>query len=490
MVRAWAISGMLLVIGSGAMAGLWPAWHEDARAMIMPCSIERQPTAQYVGSPSCSNQSCHGQSSEHPTGSERQTWIERDPHSKALAVLHNEDSTRMMLALRKSDPSRPLHAYQDPSCLRCHAVSYTHSSGEDNNSKTQLREGVSCEACHGPAERWLTEHYLATWKNRNGEEKKSLGFAPTKELGGRIELCAGCHIGSGDREVNHDLIAAGHPRLAFEYTRFHYAPHYGKHWTERESNPAFEVRAWFVGQVASMRRVVGLLQTRLETNQANRPWPELAEMSCYACHQGIGKQRTRSLAGLRAEHATGLPGWNLWYFSLVEVLERQGPLLFPGTTTPKLASLQELLRLMRTTPGQTGQLLKLSAQAQEELAQWQKLLEGKQVHAPAARALLHDIAGHALITGGDPAVETLRDYDWDYVTQHYLACAALVHAHGEQDAVEWKSAKAIVQQLRLALKFPDEAGIVRHNSPRDYDPEQAKRLFQDLRRLAAEGGSK
>lgn len=486
MARAWAISGMLLVIGSGAMAGLWPVWHENARAMIMPCSIERQPAAQYVGSPSCSNQSCHGQSSEHPTGGERQTWIERDPHSKALAVLHNDDSARMMLALRKSDPSRPQHAYLDPSCLRCHAVSYTHSSGEDNNSKTRLSEGVSCEACHGPAERWLTEHYLATWKARSSEEKeKSFGFLPTKNLSTRIDQCASCHIGSTGREVNHDLIAAGHPRLAFEYTRFHYAPHYGKHWTERENDPEFEMRAWFVGQVASMRRVVGLLQTRLEANQVNQPWPELAEMSCYACHQGIGRQRARSLAGLRAEHATGQPGWNLWYFSLVEVLERQTPLLFPGTAAPKLTALQELLRLMRTTPSRTEQLLKLSAQAQEELTQWQKQLEGKKIHAPAARMLLHDIAAHALTSAG----ETLREYDWDYVTQHYLGCAALVHAHGEQDAAEWKSAKAIVQQLRLALKFPDDAGMVRLNSPRDYDPEKAKELFQELRRLAAKAGS-
>lgn len=499
MVRAFALSGMFLVIGSCATAGLWPAWHNDASAMIVPCSIDTAPKLQYLGSPSCSNQSCHGQSSDHLFGGERQIWIERDPHSKALAVLHNEDSARMIQALRKIDPSRPMHAYEDQSCLGCHAVSYTHTSTDDKSSKSTLTEAVSCEACHGPAERWLTEHYLSTWKTRGSEEKqKAFGFLPTKDMSARIDQCASCHIGTTGREVNHDLIAAGHPRLAFEYTRFHYAPHYGKHWSEQENNPEFEIRAWFVGQVSTMRSVIGLLHTRLEEKLASetthkrlsRSWPELSEMSCYACHQGIGKQRARSFSGQRLEHAAGTPGWNLWYFSLVEMLQRQSSLLFRGTTSPKITSLQELLKRMHTSPSQTEQLLKLSAQADEELAQWQKQLQNQKLDISASPQLLHDIAAHALTTARGQAVETLREYDWDYVTQHYLGCAALVHAHAEQTTPWWNDARALVKQLRLALKFPDDASTIRLNSPRDYDPEKAKMLFLELRRLAAAPRSK
>ena len=40
-----------------------------------------------------------------------------------------------------------------------------------------------------------------------------------RPTGPTAEACAACHVGDGlDREVNHDLIAAGHPRLNFELT--------------------------------------------------------------------------------------------------------------------------------------------------------------------------------------------------------------------------------------------------------------------------------
>lgn len=495
MVRAFAISGMLFLIGTCATAGIWPAWQDDAHSMTMPCSNESNPQPQpwvvfhYRGSPSCGNQSCHGQSSSHPVGGEHQIWIEQDPHAKALGVLHNEDSARIVQALRMNDPSRPKHAYEDQSCLGCHAMSYSLTTTDVKIKKIKLTEAVSCEACHGPAERWLAEHYLSSWTARSNEEKrKSFGFISTKDPGTRIDQCAACHIGSAGREVNHDLIAAGHPRLAFEYTRFHYAPQYGKHWMERESNPEFEIRAWFIGQVSAMRTVVALLHARLEEKQIaeanhkslSRPWPELSEMSCYACHQGIDKQHVRSLSGKPTEHSVGTPGWNLWYFSLIEVLQHQTALVFPGANTPKLSALKELLKLMRSSPNQTVQLLKLNTQAQEELSLWQNQLQDKKLNVQAARQLLLDIATHAL-----------REYDWDYVTQHYLGCAMLVHAHADQQASPfWNEAKTLVQQLRLVLKFPDDVGTMRLNSPRDYDPEKVKALFQELRRLAAAPGSK
>ena len=60
------------------------------------------------------------------------------------------------------------------------------------------------------------------------------GFMDTKNLVSRIEQCAGCHIGQDARgglplrDVNHDLIAAGHPRLNFEFAAYH--ENQPKHW--------------------------------------------------------------------------------------------------------------------------------------------------------------------------------------------------------------------------------------------------------------------
>lgn len=493
MLRPLLVTGMLCLIGSCAAAGLWPAWHHQAPSTNICCLVESKPAHTYLGSPSCSSQSCHGQSATQLTGSESQVWIEQDPHAKSLRVLFSEDSARMIQVLRKSDPSRPQHAAQDQTCLSCHAVSYQFADSQPNKKAT-LTEGVSCEACHGPAQAWLSEHMLPTWKARNSVEKqKQFGFIFIKDLGVRIGQCTACHIGSADGQVTHDLIAAGHPRLAFEYTRFHYAPHYGKHWIEQENNSAFEIRAWFLGQVVSMRTAIDLLRSRLQEIQAAetnnrtsmRPWPELADRSCYACHRSINSSRIQSQTGGTGKRTVGLAGWNLWYFSLLDMLQLTTPTLFPETTAPELNSLKELLELMQTNSSQTDRLLKLCIRAADELQHWQDQLQKGKLNDQAARQVLHNIATHSLTAAGD------RDYDWDFVTQHYLACAALVHAHANrQDSFWGNEVKPLVEQLRLALKFPDDQGMLRQNSPEDYDPVKVKKIFQQLQNLSLPSGSK
>ena len=156
-----------------------------------------------------------------------------------------------------------LDAHENPLCLKCHAP-----------VPNARAEGVGCSACHGPSEKWLSEHYLPDWKAKSNRDKwTETGFVPTKNLVARISNCATCHVGSADREVNHDLIAAGHPRLAFEYTRFHYQEGYRKHWEERTPQPDFEVRAWVIGQAASLRAAVEVLRSRATfSNEQPRRW--------------------------------------------------------------------------------------------------------------------------------------------------------------------------------------------------------------------------
>ena len=54
----------------------------------------------------------------------------------------------------------------------------------------------------------------------------------------RVMICAGCRVGSPEergipiRDVTHDLIAAGHPRLNFDYAT--YVRSLPPHWTEKD----------------------------------------------------------------------------------------------------------------------------------------------------------------------------------------------------------------------------------------------------------------
>jgi cytochrome c551/c552 len=314
-----------VVLGGCALASLKaPAKPQPDRLPdLAPVAPAGDPHAPYgVGklpfanraSTSCAAAACHGGGQVGKLGSEHSTWAPElgakgagDPHNKAYRVLYNEVSVRMGELLGIKEP------HKEARCLACHAV----DSGGDPDTRDQiLAEGVGCSGCHGPAEKWVGVHYLPEWKELPNEKKwKEYGFVPTKNLVARTLTCAKCHVGDDERDMNHDLIAAGHPRLAFEAARFHYQPDYRKHWTERMPQPEFEVREWLVGQVASLRAAAELLRSRAEkAEKADGVWPEFSEYSCYACHQKVGEEALRGVAGTNPRHA-GVPGWQVWYNS-------------------------------------------------------------------------------------------------------------------------------------------------------------------------------
>src|SRR5207244_3878357 len=103
-------------------------------------------------------------------------------------------------------------------------------------------------------------HYLDDWKTKSRRDKELLGFLPTKNLAVRAGQCAACHVGSGAADVNHDLIAAGHPRLNFDLAKYHAKlPH---HWKEKGDNATadFASRLGAVGTVVNARDALRLLE--------------------------------------------------------------------------------------------------------------------------------------------------------------------------------------------------------------------------------------
>ena len=71
-------------------------------------------------------------------------------------------------------------------CLVCHAVDV---KPELRGEKFNITEGVHCDGCHGPAEKWLEPHAEKGWTH---EQSVKLGMYATKDFLLRAEKCVSC----------------------------------------------------------------------------------------------------------------------------------------------------------------------------------------------------------------------------------------------------------------------------------------------------------
>ncbi|HXD85036.1 MAG TPA: multiheme c-type cytochrome [Urbifossiella sp.] len=366
----------------------------------------------FLSASSCSAAACHGGNQLGRTGSEYTAWAPelgasgpRDPHSHAYRALFNDDSMRIAKLLGGGP------AHENALCLKCHAP-----AGLANPAARA--EGVGCTACHGGGDAWLAEHYLPTWKAKGNREKASTGFVPTKNLATRVAACAGCHVGSSDGEVNHNLIAAGHPRLAFEAARFHFQPNYRKHWVEPR---ATELGLWAIGQAVSARAAVQLLQSRAERASRNAaPWPEFAGYGCYACHQSLSADQPRPGGKPR-------PQWEPWYTATLDRAASHSATLL-AMDKPDLRALSELKTLMAGPNPSSQVVTKHASAALKELDGWLTRMQAAEDRTSFAGAseeqaakLIRDLTQDALIAS---------NRDWDCQAMRYLGCAASYHAAG------------------------------------------------------------
>ena len=130
---------------------------------------------------------------------------------------------------------------------------------------------------------------------------RTWGLRDTKDLTSRAAICAGCHVGehSADgltvRDVNHDLIAAGHPRLNFEFSAF--LDNMPAHWDEKDENAGaagpsrraadFPARAWAIGRLTTIKAALALLESRVaEVEVRPEPWSGTARRLPSGRHAG------------------------------------------------------------------------------------------------------------------------------------------------------------------------------------------------------------
>ena len=282
----------------------------------------------YIGPGSCAATSCHG--SVKPIAGSRilqdeySTWIVKDKHSRGYQALTGDVGERMARILKLSTKSEDA-----PKCLACHAL---YPTPELRGRAFELADGVSCENCHGPAQAWLGQHTARDSIEKHAESLR-LHMTDTRNAIVRTQKCLECHLGTKEKFIDHEMIAAGHPDLYFELDSF--SAVMPRHWkTPRESadgKPLEDaawtgVRDWSAGQAVQLRAAMERLTWRAKGERFDKKdvWPEYSELSCFACHHALGPAKD----SWRQEHGyvgrrPGDPAWNSSRYTVFRLLARQ-----------------------------------------------------------------------------------------------------------------------------------------------------------------------
>jgi len=375
--RRMRFAGALLALAIAlAAAAILPSVFRS-RVLAAPANGAASPADephQYTGPGSCSSTSCHGsiapRSDNRVKQNEYSVWIVRDKHSKAYQALTGMVGERMagILNIGKAE--------QAPKCLACHALDVP---AADRARTFDLSDGVSCESCHGPASAWLGHHTERDWTHAQSVQA---GMTDLRDVGLRTQKCLSCHLGSKEKFVDHQMIAAGHPDLYFELDSF--SASMPRHWSEpgepgeaEGSDQWYEVREWSVGQAVQLRQ--SLLQLADQTR--GNDWPEYSQLECYACHHSLGpaEQSWRQARGYQ-DRRPGDPPWNASRYIVFREIVRE---VDPASAESLDHNILQLAKLMSTLNPDRGAV----ASAATDTAQFAGQLATKFDTMPYDRAL-------------------------------------------------------------------------------------------------------
>lgn len=291
-----AAGAVLIAIGAAGLFGRAPRPTPAIPTSAALESVTAHPNTIGVGG--CASSGCHGGSAiQSLTGTlddrtwagSAAHWLAVDPHTRAYAALESPLAKSIM---ERFAPG--FGATEDVRCLACHTNPSLADVDAISRERLMRLEGVNCEACHGNAGKWMPLHTTWTAANR-AAGYDSTGMVKLFDIGERALMCAGCHVGAPAdesrgypvRDMNHDMIAAGHPRLNFDFADFQRL--LTPHWKEEDGSSEFEVKAWLVGRAAHAEAAAKLTADRETRGKAGAAtWPEFAESSCVSCHHKLG----------------------------------------------------------------------------------------------------------------------------------------------------------------------------------------------------------
>jgi hypothetical protein len=299
---------------------------------IAPALLAQQLVTQahYIGAGGCSSSNCHGSTTPAPEKTSRiltteyAMWAIHDKHADAGKALENARSARIAEILGLGNASTAKR------CTACHV------SGSPDGNRA---DGVACEACHGAAEKWLGTH---TQVNSHAASVQA-GMIDTKDLVVRAKTCLECHLGTADRVVDHELIAAGHPDLPFELDTFGWAePSHAREPAPTAGNTLPRTRVWAVGQTVRLSQGMHDLARRAETS-----WPDFAVLECSQCHHDLRADSWRIQRGYPGR-APGSLQVNPAQTEVARILVAK---VAPGQSAALDASLDKLAATVAAHPG-------------------------------------------------------------------------------------------------------------------------------------------
>jgi hypothetical protein len=315
------------------------------------------------------------------------------------------------------------------------------------------------------------------WQALTDKQKYEIfGMRPTKDLLARGQACTECHIGLGSSDVNHDLIAAGHPRLNFEYgSQLAKLP---KHWRindDKARHPDYEAKVWALGQILTAKASLDLLESRASRSipdDSSSPWPEFAEYSCFSCHHELAKDVWASANTTRAPKPGALQ-WGTWSLPMAKVL---APLSLGVVGDESGSSLGPLRELMARPIPDAALVAQRAHAASEELGRVAESLNSGRIAPSEVRTML---------TAALKLDDSPRTLDWDQAARQYLAIVALDKALADSDPgfsgrPDQAALGRLYKDLDLPLQVDRRGGIF--DSPYRFDPERIK---GDLRSLQA-----
>jgi hypothetical protein len=153
MILRWLVTLMVVLLAS-------PVFGQDAG---------KKDDYKVMGAKKC--KICH--STDKKAGTHYKIW-EEELHAKAFANLASDKGKEAAKKRGIEDPQK------DERCLACHSV----------KGSPAPEEGVSCEACHGPAEAYLKPH-----EKEGLEAATKLGMVPLRTMKPeeREAVCLKCH---------------------------------------------------------------------------------------------------------------------------------------------------------------------------------------------------------------------------------------------------------------------------------------------------------
>jgi hypothetical protein len=411
-------------------------------------------------------------------------WLASDPHRGAGLLLRDDDSRRIVERLEPGT-AKSAEAYDTAlrrRCISCHATATPEQcAGDGLLSDADLGQGVACDSCHGDSQRWLEPHVRADWSGPQRFEPDG-GMIDTESIAGRAASCVRCHVGSRTadglvRDMNHDLIAAGHPALRFDLLT--YSENLPQHWDSggevetRFHESAVRVRG--VGRAINLAAAASLSAERASDHLLDRslaPWPELADYDCFACHQSLSMREyqtaPRSGDKSRLHVSDGLPVWNAWH--TIDQLDLP-------VDPEKLRALLLTLSPHRSDPA------KIKASGGKLATQYLGVAQARMTEPVNAQESLKTLLRKLV---QQPPV------DWHEAAVLYLEIDAALRdlARGPETAVRGKQFLAALGEVEKLLRFdparaPGESS--KYNSPASFDPDKFQQAVLGVFRDAATG---